>query len=225
MLESRMQEISEMRRYASPVTTPQALAWKDGELWLSSRDLGTLQQIEPETGNVLQELDPPGVVWAAVATDRGWRFTVGKGLNDDRYVYSYSRERGFEKLFACPDFAGSYLSFDGDSLYFSQWYKGEIHEVDDEGKIRRTIQVGAEISGHVFVDGTLYVVRGHENTNVPGKAEEWRLARIDPAAAGKPDVEDVAVIPYASRSVAYDGERFWSNHRAANEIVSFALPT
>ncbi len=218
-----MKEISEMRRYASPVTTPQALAWMGGELWLSSRDLGTLQQIEPETGKVRQELDPPGVVWAAVATGQGWRFTVGKGLNDDRYIYSYRPERGFEKLFACPDFAGSYLSFDGKTLYFSQWYKGEIHQVDDDGKISRTIQVGAEVSGHTFVGGTLYVVRGHEHNDAPGKAEEWRLARLDPAA-GKPAIEDVAVIPYASRSLAYDGARFWSNHRAANEIVSFALP-
>ncbi|MEO6970010.1 MAG: hypothetical protein ABI217_03845 [Chthoniobacterales bacterium] len=203
--------------------TPQALAWKGQELWMSSRDLGTLCQIDVDEWKAVAELDPPGVVWAAVATNDGWRFTIGKGLNDDRYVYRYETGDGFTKLFSCPDFTGSYLSFDGEHLYLSQWYKGEIHQVDDDGKISRTINVGAEICGHTFVDGKLYVLRGQENKDVPGKTEEWRIARLDPAA-GKTQVEDLATIPFASRSLTFDGERFWSNHRAANETVSFVLP-
>jgi len=36
---------------------------------------------------------------------------------------------------------------------------------------------------------------------------------------------DIAKVAFASRSLTFDGENFWSNHRAANEIVSFRLPT
>jgi len=158
-----------------------------------------------------------------VATNDGWRLTLGKGLNDDRYVYRHTKSDGFEKLFACPEFTGSYLSFDGRQLYLSQWYKGEIHVVDDGGNISRTINVGAEICGHTFVDGKIYVLRGKENKDVPGKAEEWRIARLDPAEE-TPSVEDLATVPFASRSLTFDGEKFWSNHRAANEVVSFTLP-
>jgi len=227
--------ITENRRLASPCVTPQALAWDGKQLWLSSRDLGTLYRIDPPSVaaatygaagsdglKIVEEIDPPGVVWAAVLTNDGWRFTIGKGLNDDRYVYRYTAADGFRKLFACPEFTGSYLSFDGEHLYLSQWYKGQIHRVDDSGNISRTIEVGAEICGHTFVDGTLYVLRGRENKDVPNKAEEWRIARLDPSKE-KPEVKDLAKIPFASRSLAFDGEYFWSNHRAANETVAFTV--
>lgn len=190
--------------------------------WLSSRDLGTLHKLDGETLNPVEEIDPPGVVWAGVLTHDGWRFTIGKGLNDDRYVYRYSEKEGFTKLFAYPDFTGSYLSFDGKHWYLSLWYKGEIHQIDDSGTILRTIDVDAEICGHTFANGMLYVLRGRENKDVPGKAEEWRLARLD-VREQTPQVEDVATIPFASRSLTFDGRTFWSNHRAANEIVSFTV--
>ena len=218
-----MKEVNDLRQHPSPTVTPQALAWNGKELWMSSRDLGMLYRIDVDQWKIADELDPPGVVWAAVATNDGWRFTIGKGLNDDRYVYRYTADAGFRKLFACPDFTGSYLSFDGEHLYLSQWYTGDIHQIDDRGKISRTMNVGAEICGHTFADGKLYVLRGQENKDVPGKTEEWRIARLD-LAEPKPRVEDLATIPFASRSLTFDGEKFWSNHRAANETISFSLP-
>ncbi|MBA3960700.1 MAG: hypothetical protein H0X40_02210 [Chthoniobacterales bacterium] len=217
-----MKEIDVVARHKAPVVSPQALAWKGEELWLSSRDLGNFLRIDTEGWKSVEELDPPGVVWAAVATDDGWRLTIGKGLNDDRYVYDYTVSDGFRKLFACPDVTGSYLSFDGAHLYLSQWYKGLILQLGADGKIMREIAIGAEICGHTFVDGMLYVLRGKENKDVPGKAEEWRIARLDPAEK-EPRVEDLATIPFACRSLTYDGKKFWSNHRAANETVSFAI--
>ncbi len=217
-----MNEVTKVERHASPVVTPQALAWDGERLWLSSRDLGTLHRLDRETLKSVEELDPLGVVWAGVFTDDGGRFTIGKGLNDDRYVYRYSEQDGFRKLFACPDFTGSYLSFDGEHCYLSQWYKGVIHQLDDSGTILRTIEVGAEICGHTFASGMLYVLRGRENADVPGKAEEWRIARLD-VREKTPQVEDLATIPFAARSLTFDGRKFWSNHRAANELVSFTV--
>ena len=218
-----MKELSNIERRAALTATPQALAWDGRMLWLSSRDLGTLYRVDVDDWTIDADVDPPGVVWAGVLTNDGWRFTIGKGLNDDRYVYRYVEGGGFTKLFACPDFEGSYLSFDGQSYYLSQWYKGHVHQIDDSGRIARTIDVGAEICGHTFAGGELYVLRGQENKNVPGKDEEWRLARVD-FRNGEAKVEDLAAVPFASRSLAFDGEKFWSNHRAANETVSFRLP-
>lgn len=204
------------------MVTPQALAWDGWQMWLSSRDLGTLSRLDIKNWDILDEIDPPGVVWAAVAANGSMYFTIGKGLNDDRHVYRYTPNEGFTKLFACPDFTGSYLSYDGDHLYFSQWYKGDIHQVDRSGAILQTINVGAEICGHTFVDGILYVIRGKENKDVPNKSEEWRIARLDPRQ-NMPKVEDLATIPFAARSLTFDGEKFWSNHRAAGETISFSL--
>lgn len=213
-----MKTIIERSRRRAPATTPQALACDGEYLWLSSRDLGTFYKADRRTFEVVEELDPPGVVWAAVATNSGWRLTIGKGLNDDRYVYGYDSSEGFVKLFACPEFAGSYLSYDGSHLYLSQWYKGEIHQLDDSGKILRTIHVGPEISGHTFAGGWLYVLRGTEQNG-----ESWTIAQIDPRQETAA-VRDIATIPFACRSLAFDGESFWTNHRAAGETVSFTLP-
>ncbi len=64
---------------------------------------------------------------------------------------------------------------------------------------------------------------GRENKGVPNKAEEGRIAQLNPRDES-PAVEDLATIPFASRSLTLDGERFWSNHRAANETVALAVP-
>ena len=218
-----MQNIDDLTSHPSPVPTPQALAWDGAQLWMSSRDLGTLYRVNVDGWKIVEEFDPPGIIWAAAQTTDGWRFTIGKGLNDDRYVYRYAAGEGFTKLFACPDFTGSYLSFDGEHLYLSQWYMGCILKLDAEGNILHQIEVGAEICGHTFVDGMIYVLRGQENKDVPNRAEEWRMARLNPRDE-RPEVEDLAAVPFAARSLTFDGRKFWSNHRAANETISFSVP-
>ena len=210
--------IKEKRRFRSPAVTPQALAWDGRALWMSSRDLGTLYKVDIKKWKVVDEFDPPGIVWAAVAANGMMHFTIGKGLNDDRYVYRYDLKNGFTKLFACPDFTGSYLSYDGEDLYLSQWYEKRILRYDSKGNVVGKIDIGAEISGHTFVDGMIYVLRGVEKPN-----EDWRIARLDPREE-KPDVKDLAVVPFASRSLTFDGEHICSNHRAKNTIISFELP-
>jgi hypothetical protein len=220
-----MKAMAKIRRRSSPAITPQALAWHRDHLWVSSRDLGMLYKIHPGTWKIVREIDPPGIVWAAVSAGNGEMcFTIGKGLNDDRYIYRYGLNEGFTKLFSCPDFTGSYLSFDGKHLYMSQWYEERILKFDAQGNIIREIDVGAEICGHTFVDGMIYVLRGRENKSQPNKSEEWRIAWLDPKEE-TPQVEDLAAVPFAARSLTFDGEYFWSNHRAANETISFSLPS
>ena len=158
------------------------------------------------------------IPWAAVALNGELRFTIGEGADDDRYIYRYTPEAGFSKMFACPEFTGSYLSFDGKNLYMSQWYKKRVLMFDDKGNVIREINVGAEICGHTFANGSLYVLRGQEQPN-----EDWRIARLNPQEE-TPTVEDIAVVPFASRSLTFDGEMFWSNYRAKDTIISFALP-
>jgi hypothetical protein len=187
---------------------------------MGSRDLRRIYVIDAERWTVSEEIEPPGIPWAAVSTGDALRFTIGEGPDDDRYIRSYVSGVGFSDSdrVACPELTGSYLSYDGTNIYLSQWYEHRILKLDDSGAILRVIDVGAEICGHTFVDGSIYVIRGTEEGN-----ETWRLARLDPRQ-DQPQVEDLAAVPFQSRSLAHDGERFWSNHRAANQIVSFDLP-
>jgi hypothetical protein len=211
--------ITERERLLSPATTPQALAWHKGELWFGSRDLRRVYRMDRKDWKVLEEMEAPGIPWAAVSGGEDLWFTLGEGPDDDRYLRRYRAGRGFsDREITCPDFTGSYLSFDGEHLYLSQWYKHRILKLDREGNVSREIVVGSEISGHTFVDGMIYVLCGTEQ----GEGD-WRLARLNPQET-TPEVEELARVPFQCRSLAFDGESLWTNHREADRIVCFALP-
>src|SRR5256885_5113561 len=214
--------ILEQRRLPSPAAVPQALAWdgKRGVLWMGSRDLRRVYAIDSAEGTVSEDIEAPGIPWAAVSTNGSIRFTIGEGVNDDRYIRLFLPDTGFsdKERIACPEFTGSYLSYDGENIYLSQWYKHRILKLDAKGNILRTLDIGEEISGHTFVDGMIYVLRGTEQ-----KGESWTIAQLD-LSEETPEIKDLATVPFAGRSLTFDGELFWSNHRAANEIVAFSLP-
>jgi outer membrane protein assembly factor BamB len=218
----KLPTILEQRRFVSPAVTPQALAWdgKRGMLWMGSRDLRRVYAIDPAEWKVVEDIEAPGIPWAAVSTNGSIHFTIGEGMNDDRYIRLFVPDAGFSdtERIVCPEFTGSYLSYDGGNIYLSQWYKHRILKLDTKGNVLRAIDVGAEISGHTFVDGTIYVLRGTEQDG-----ESWSMARLD-LSEETPEIKDLATVPFACRSLTFDGELFWSNHRAANEIVSFSLP-
>jgi outer membrane protein assembly factor BamB len=216
----KLPTITERRRFPSPAKTPQALAWDGNKLWMGSRDVRRIYAIDPNKWTVLEEQEAPGTPWAAVAANGTLRFTIGEGPDDDRYIRRFNPETGFSETdrIACPDFTGSYLSYDGDHLYLSQWYKHRILKLNARGDILRIIEVGAEISGHVFVDGLIYILHGTEQNG-----ESWTIARLDPRE-DTPEVKDIAAVPFACRSLTFDGEMFWTNYRAKDTIISFALP-
>ena len=71
----------------------------------------------------------------------------------------------------------------------------------------------------MFVDGVLYLV-----TTDAEETNEYWLTRVDlkAAGAGEPTWVDVARIPFQARALAWDGTKFWTNHREQNQIVAFA---
>lgn len=210
--------IVEQQRRPAPAKTPQALAWHRGAIWMGSRDLRRVYVIDPSSWKVTHEFAAPGIPWAAVSAGEDLAFTLGEGVEDDRYVQRYRPDRGFldEGRIPCPDLTGSYLSYDGQNLFLSQWYQHRILKLGASGEILRVIDVGAEICGHTFVQGTIHVLFGTEQ-----QGESWQIGRLD---SSTDRLEPLAEMNFACRSLAFDGERFWSNHRAANEIVAFTLP-
>ena len=75
------------------------------------------------------------------------------------------------------------------------------------------------ICGQVIVGGTFYLLgTDDEETN------DFFLTRID-ARNGSPKAEDIARVDFQGRALAFDGTRFWSNHREHHEIVAFTVET
>ncbi len=217
---ANLSPITELSRRPAPLVTPQALAWHGGALWIGSREQRRLCGLDPHAWTAFEEGAAPGIPWGAVSTGDALCVVSGEGADDDRHLRRYVPGRGWDPSWrvALPDFTGSYVSFDGEHVHVSQWYKHRVLRLDAEGGILREIAIGAEVCGHAFVGGILHVLRGTEQDG-----ESWWIARLDPREE-TPRAENLARVPFACRSLAWDGERFWTNHRAANEIVSFALP-
>ncbi len=213
-----MNEIKELLRLPSPAPRPQALACDGGTLWMGSLETQRLYAIDTEHWTVGEEAQAPGKPYGMTVVGDELRVLCGMPESDDRYIYRFVPGHGFKEPFACPEDTGSQLSYDGAFLYMAQWYKRRIVKLDAQGKVLREIALEHQICGQVFVGGAFYVV-GVEDE----KTTDYWLTRVD-ARGDKAECKDVARIPFAARALAFDGERFWTNHRENHEIVAFAKP-
>ena len=215
-----MTTVEELLRLPSPAPKPQSIAFDGETLWMGSRETCRLYTIDPKTWVAHDECQAPGTPWGMTVVGDELRVLLGEGPDDDRYVRRYIPGHGFKKegSFRAPDDTGSQLGWDGDRLYVSQWYRKRIVSVDEQGKPGSVIELPREVCGQVIVEGCFYLVTLENETR-----NDYRLTRVD-ARDGTPAIDDLAEIPFEARALAFDGERFWTNHREADQIVAFARP-
>lgn len=177
-----------------------------------------LYAIDPSTWKVGWQIAAPGTPWGMTVVGQELRVLCGETAADNRIIRRCVPGEGFDTKFAlpCPDDMGSHLSFDGRSLYVSQWYPKKLIELGTDGKIGRVINVPHEVVGQVFVDGCFYLV-----TTDDEETTDYWLTRVDPRSS-TPKIDDLARIPFAARAITFDGKNFWTNHREQNQMVSFA---
>jgi len=215
-----MNDIQELQRLASPAPKPQSLAWDGATLWMGSIETRRIYGINPVTWTVGWETAAPGKPWGMAAVDGELRVICGETADDNRIIRRCLPGKGFDREFGlpCPDDCGSQLGWDGRRLHLSQWYPKKVLALGDDGKVERVIQVPHGICGQVFVDGFIFLV-----TTDAEETKDYWLTRVDPRSAA-PRIDDLVRIPFAARALAFDGTRFWTNHREQNQIVSFARP-
>jgi hypothetical protein len=68
-----------------------------------------------------------------------------------------------------------------------------------------------------IIDGIFYLVTGDKDFKT------LELTKVD-ASGETPRVTSLASFPFRARGLAFDGARFWTGDRGANEIVAFAMP-
>jgi hypothetical protein len=219
-----VENVTEIFRLPSPAPRPQSLACDGTTLWMGSRETCRLYAIDRSTWVAHDEAQAPSVPWGMAVVGDELRVIYGEGDDDDRVVHRFIPGRGFQKhgSFRAPDGTGSHLGWDGDVLYVSQWYNRKIVGVDRDGTVLSTIDVPHGICGQVVVGGRFYLVTTDDEENGP-----YWLTRVDARGnecGDDPVCDDLAVIPFPARALAFDGERFWTNHREADQIVAFARP-
>jgi len=212
--------VREVKRVPSPIPLPQALAIADGSFWMSSREVPTLYQINPSDWSIVQSVPAPGWIWGLASGPMGLAAVCGIGADDDRYLYHYDFESGFRgEHHALPDFTGAYLAYDqAAQLYLTQWYKKRVIQLDDAGQAVNSVATPHELSGICRVDDAFYLL-GTDTEH----SDDYILSRLTLGSAD-PVIEDVSRVAFPGRSLAFDGTLFWSNHRAAHEIVALELP-
>jgi hypothetical protein len=176
--------------------------------------------INPATWSVTWETAAPGLPFGMTAVGEELRVLCGETPEDHRIIRRCIPGRGFDTAFAlpCPDDTGSQLSFDGQQLYVSQWYPKKLIALNPDGAVVRVIDVPHGICGQVYVAGRFYLL----TTDDESTTDYW-LTRVDPRPA-KPEIEDLARVPFPARALAFDGTHFWTNHREQGQIVSFVRP-
>jgi hypothetical protein len=213
-------EIVELLRLDAPSPRPQAIAFDGALLWLGSIETERLYAMRPNDWTVADEMTVPGKPWGMTVAGDELCVILGQTDEDHRSIFRAIPGHGVRTTSAipCPDDTGSHLSYDGDALYVSQWYNRKLIAIDDRGTPGLVIDVPHQIVGQTIVNGHFYLI----TTEDESEALYW-LTRVD-ARGEKPVCEDLAEIRFDARGLAFDGERFWTNHREKNQTVAFAKP-
>lgn len=216
-----MKPITEVRRIRAPFARPQGLAW-DGEVfWMSSVATDRIYAVDPRSWTVKWETAAPGKPWGLCVLREELRVVCGEGPADNRFIHRCVPYRGFDAggRMPCPDDCGSHLSWDGSRLQLSQWYPRKLLALDETGTVARSIPLNHEVCGQTWVDGKFFLV-----TTDDERTTDYWLTRLEPGTGADARSADLAHIPFAARALAFDGARFWTNHREQNETVCFTLP-
>ncbi|MBS0658260.1 MAG: hypothetical protein JSR82_08450 [Verrucomicrobia bacterium] len=214
-----MTSLRELRRLTSPAPLPQSLAFAGDTLWLGSRGTHRIYELDAASLQVRSEWPCLGTPWGLTWLGEELRVVCSDGddMEGERVLLRFLPGQGFDPnfRFPCPEDAGSQLSFDGQTVFLSQWYKQRLVALDAECRIVRELPVPHQICGQVFAQGAFHLV----TTDDEDHGDYW-LTRLDPATGR---TEDLAVIPFAARALAHDGRHFWTNHRAQHELVCFEI--
>ena len=215
-----MDEVVELLRVDAPTLRPQAIAFDGTSLWLGSVETERLYAVATNTWTVTDEISVPGKPWGMTIAGDELRVLLGETAEDHRTIYQVVPGHGLRKStgIPCPDDTGSHLSYDGDRLFVSQWYKKRIVAIDENGTPGTIINLPHEICGQTIVNGCFYCITTDDETS--GK---YFLTRVD-ARGEKPVSTDLLSISFNARGLAYDGERFWTNDREVHQTVAFAKP-
>ncbi|HVA27573.1 MAG TPA: hypothetical protein VNF68_05305 [Candidatus Baltobacteraceae bacterium] len=211
-----MDDVKELLRLPSPAPSPQGLAFDGEHLWMSSIQTDRLYAIDPQKWTVAEEAQAPGKPYGMVVLGDELRVVVSEGDEDDRYIVRFVAGHGFKTdgRLDCPELTGSYLGYDGERLYLSQFGNKRVLTLGRQGEVLREIALPRHPCGQVVVDGCFYFVTTERGV------DECFLTRVD-ARGATPVVEDLVRFPFPARGLAYDGTRFWINHRDQHEIVAF----
>ncbi|HET9029225.1 MAG TPA: hypothetical protein VFN49_03540 [Candidatus Aquilonibacter sp.] len=212
-----LQPIAELDRLVSFSPQPHAVAVDGDTMYVSSRATRAIDVIDRVQWKKIDELAPPGMPWGMTFAGGELVMTCGETDDDLRRIRRYAPSRGFiDGYLDCPDDTGSHLASFGGHILLVQWYNKAILSLDEDGRVLRRYESPHGVAGAAAISDQLYLL----TTDDEDGGEYW-ITRLD---LDTDVAEDVAIVPFHARGLAWDGRRFWTNHREADRTVAFRLP-
>jgi hypothetical protein len=210
-----MQSVTEQPRQASPAGHPQPLAALGDILYVGAWDTDSIYAIDTTTWTAGPAVAAPGKPYGMAVLDGAIRVVVATG-DDDRYLYTYTPDKGFDpqSQTALPELSGSHLASDGTTLYLLQMGNRKIVALDGGGTVKAEYPHSTRLAGVGFANGTLYGIAGDE------EFENLHFASID-LIDSQAVVTPIASIDDEARGLSYDGNTWWTSYRDENAIGSF----
>lgn len=211
--------IVELDRLDSFSPLPHSIAGDGTTLWIASRATQRVEIIDRAQWKKTGEFEPPGMPWGMAYGNGALYMTCGEGPDDNRNIHRYVPGQGFDATsIPCPDDTGSHLTISDGRILLAQWYNRRLLSLDEGGNVVAEIHAPHGIAGVAAKDGDVYILGTDEEEH--GEYFITRLRPSDPSAAP----EDVALVPFPARGLAWDGRDWWTNHREGHKTVRFALP-
>ncbi|HUA08107.1 MAG TPA: hypothetical protein VMA98_02465 [Candidatus Acidoferrales bacterium] len=211
-----LKPILELDRLVSASPEPHAVAVRGDGVWISSRATRRIDVMERDGWRKTGEIEPPGMPWGMSFGGGAIVMTCGEGSDDDRFIRRYIPGDGFDDfVIACPDDAGSHLALYGGRVLLGQWYNKRLLLLADDGAIAHVWNAPHEVCGVAVIDD-MAAVLGTDDENTT----EYFISRIDLRSG---IATDIATVPFRARGLAWDGSKFWTNHREADRTVTFTL--
>jgi hypothetical protein len=211
-----LKPIVEIDRLVSASPEPHSLAVHGKDVWIASRATRRIDVMDRDGWRKTGEIETPGMPWGMSYGGGAIVMTCGEGPDDNRRVHRYVPGEGFDDLsIDCPDDAGSHLALYGGRLLLGQWYNKRLLLLNEDGSIARTWQTPHEVCGVAVIDDIACVLGTDEEEN-----GDYFISRLDLRS----DVgSELALVPFRARGLAWDGSRFWTNHREADRTVAFSI--
>ncbi len=213
-----LKPIVELDRLVSSSPQPHAVAVDGDTVYVSSRATRRIDVLDRESWTKRDELEPPGMPWGMTYGNGHLVMTCGEEEDDFRRLRRYEPQRGWHSsMIGCPDDTGSHVAIRDGRVLLAQWYNQVILELDDAGHIVRRYESPHGIAG-IAVDGDKAFLL---TTDDEDGGDYW-ITGLDLTTGAS---EDLALVPFHARGLAWDGKRFWTNHREADRTVTFRLPS
>jgi hypothetical protein len=213
-----LKPIVEIDRFVSASPEPHGVAVRGKDVWISSRATRKVDVMEREGWRKAGEIEPPGMPWGMTYGGGAIVMTCGEGDGDDRFIRRYVPGEGFDgSALACPEDTGSHLALYAGRVLLGQWYNKRLLWLNGDGSVAHTWSTSHEICGVAVIDDMALLLGTDDE-----ETETYFLSRIDLRSGA---ADDLAAVPFRARGLAWDGNRFWTNHREADRTVTFTLPS